>query len=151
MSTNQLLAWATIAIICTIIHPLLLVPFIIILVYNLPPSDDYVAPPAATPIKPRPNISLTPSERNHSMFMSRADKQAYLKSLAWTALRLKVIKRDRVCQCCNQPGNVVHHLTYERLGAEQLSDLTLLCQPCHQKQHDHYGYDRTTNYAPLVL
>jgi 5-methylcytosine-specific restriction endonuclease McrA len=29
----------------------------------------------------------------------------------------------------------VHHLTYERLGEERLTDLVALCRSCHEREH----------------
>lgn len=38
----------------------------------------------------------------------------------------------RACQICNGEDRlVVHHRTYERLGQEDLEDLTVLCRSCH--------------------
>lgn len=40
------------------------------------------------------------------------------------------------CQVCDQPGNNrtlhAHHRTYERLGHELDSDITVLCDDCHK-------------------
>ena len=33
----------------------------------------------------------------------------------------------------------VHHRTYERLGEELASDLTVLCNRCHHVHHQHSG------------
>ena len=61
---------------------------------------------------------------------------AYLDSPAWAALRQQVIARDGGrCRACGAPGEHVHHLTYQRVTEEDLSDLTLLCAPCHADQH----------------
>lgn len=30
----------------------------------------------------------------------------------------------------------MHHLTYERLGCEWLTDLVALCKDCHEQEHD---------------
>lgn len=63
----------------------------------------------------------------------------HMQSAAWRATCVKVHKRDRgLCQgCLEQPGRHVHHLTYERLGAELLIDLVLLCRRCHGRVHPH--------------
>ena len=41
------------------------------------------------------------------------------------------------CSKCAVKGErlTVHHLTYERLGCELLSDLTPLCRGCHNEAH----------------
>jgi replicative DNA helicase len=42
------------------------------------------------------------------------------------------------CQVCNSPDKLdVHHRTYERVGQEQLDDLTVLCDRCHGLFHEH--------------
>lgn len=44
--------------------------------------------------------------------------------------------RDGGCRGCGTVDNLhVHHLTYERLGRELLTDLVTLCAGCHRKQH----------------
>lgn len=64
--------------------------------------------------------------------------QAYLKSDHWKSLRAAKLHsvNDR-CEKCKRRSNLqVHHLTYERRGAELLSDLAVLCERCHEKEHD---------------
>jgi hypothetical protein len=39
--------------------------------------------------------------------------------------------RDGRCRDCGRRGTEAHHLTYERVGRERLSDLVLLCKRCH--------------------
>lgn len=63
---------------------------------------------------------------------------SYLKSPAWKSKRAKVKLRDGGrCRLCGNGGLglEVHHLTYERFGAEHLSDLILLCHGCHAEIH----------------
>ena len=36
---------------------------------------------------------------------------------------------------CTNEAKQVHHLTYERIGKEQLEDLQALCPECHSKCH----------------
>ena len=61
----------------------------------------------------------------------------YIRSPAWRALRCKVIGRSGGdCERCGVwPVVNVHHLTYERLGSEDLSDLQGVCSKCHQELH----------------
>jgi hypothetical protein len=84
-------------------------------------------------------------------YMTRYEKRKYMSSKEWKNLR-KIIKiRDKKCVSCGTLKNLeVHHLTYERLGDEKLSDLVVLCRECHQRQHDHYGYSRNTDYSKIV-
>ena len=47
------------------------------------------------------------------------------------------------CEKCGETPNKVtretalhvHHKTYERLGAERLEELMIICRPCHEKEH----------------
>ena len=87
-----------------------------------------------------------------NQFMSNEEKQAYLKSDKWKQLCKQVKERDgNKCVISGETNNLeIHHLNYINLGNEQLSDLVTLSRKCHQLQHDHYGYDRTTIYLPLI-
>ena len=60
----------------------------------------------------------------------------YLSSPAWNRKRDLVIERDkgRCVRCCAE-GRVVHHKTYDNIGKEPLSDLVLLCEKCHEGEH----------------
>jgi hypothetical protein len=61
----------------------------------------------------------------------------YLQTAHWRHLRrCKLREAGERCQICNAAGNLdVHHRTYERRGEELLSDLTVLCRPCHSRHH----------------
>jgi len=62
----------------------------------------------------------------------------YLHTDHWKALRAEVLDRDRLCVGCRQrTPDQVHHLTYERLGCELLTDLVGLCADCHHRTHRH--------------
>lgn len=62
----------------------------------------------------------------------------YLESPEWIAIRDERLKQDNYqCVMCGTGKNLeVHHLTYERLGAEKLEDLRTFCRECHKKVHD---------------
>jgi hypothetical protein len=60
----------------------------------------------------------------------------YLQSPQWHALRQAVIQRDGSCRVCEDQIECVHHVTYERLFDEDLSDLVGVCQPCHELIHE---------------
>ena len=62
------------------------------------------------------------------------------------ALSMQVFKRDGFqCQKCKTAKNlVVHHINYERLGHEKLSDLVTLCKSCHKKVHEEDFNDTNT-------
>jgi hypothetical protein len=63
----------------------------------------------------------------------------YLQTDRWKDLAALVKKNAGYrCVLCNCPDALVaHHRTYERVGRERLSDLTCLCDPCHQLWHQH--------------
>lgn len=67
---------------------------------------------------------------------------AYLRSKAWRAKRLQVIRRAKGrCENCGALlGNrlEVHHKSYAHLGCERLDELGALCKYCHKKEH---GYE----------
>lgn len=81
-------------------------------------------------------------------FMSAEAKHNYLLSPEWQELRTQVFTRDNyTCQSCGSQELLnCHHITYEFLGNENLSDLTTLCTNCHTELHKQLGYDRTTIY-----
>lgn len=63
---------------------------------------------------------------------------AYLLSDHWQQLRVRCRKRKHWrCFACRTPGRLdLHHVTYERLGDEQLGDMVLLCRRCHAATHE---------------
>lgn len=73
----------------------------------------------------------------------RLDLQAYreyLNSPEWQGRRTACLERDGGrCRECGDDGTLApleaHHLTYERVGHELLSDLVTLCRPCHAHAH----------------
>ena len=68
-----------------------------------------------------------------------AEYERYMGSTAWRALRRRVVARDQGrCVGCGARGALqVHHLTYQRLGHEDLADLVTLCAGCHEQWHRH--------------
>jgi 5-methylcytosine-specific restriction endonuclease McrA len=82
-----------------------------------------------------PQISLgRATGRAHDRPDLSPEYRAYLRSERWQELRLLVLLRDehRCRQCGATDRLEVHHLTYERLYHEPLSDLTTLCLDCHR-------------------
>lgn len=65
-------------------------------------------------------------------------RQIYLSSDHWKALRAEALKNHgRKCGACHKPSLWldVHHLNYREIFNVQVSDLQLLCRPCHDKEH----------------
>lgn len=65
-------------------------------------------------------------------------REVYLRSPHWLKVRGEALERaEHRCQVCNAAGSLdVHHRTYERLGREAPTDLTVLCRRCHERFHD---------------
>lgn len=65
--------------------------------------------------------------------------EAYRRTASWQRRRQCVFTRARgTCEVCGVQNAVeVHHLTYERVGQEMLSDLVAVCRACHDKLHPH--------------
>ena len=103
-------------------------------------SPDYDRTPDFTTV-------LKPS----GQFMSVEAKRNYLLSPEWQKLRTQVFTRDNyTCQSCGSNESLnCHHIVYDRLGKENISDLTTLCTNCHTTLHKRLGYDRTTLY-PII-
>ena len=101
----------------------------------------------------QPDYKPTPQQEAVIHAWSRVDKRSYLTSPEWDILRKAILLRDLYrCQSCGATGVPldVHHLTYVRLGEEKHSDLTSLCRSCHDRQHQHYGYDYSTDFSTII-
>lgn len=79
----------------------------------------------------------------------------YLASDKWKLLRQFVFElRDGKCEQCgkqfksHKESYHCHHVSYERLGSEKLSDLSLLCNECHTKVHKFHP--KNNKFYPLL-
>ena len=63
--------------------------------------------------------------------------RAYLQSPLWKGIRKRVLGQfGEMCAKCGEHGTDVHHLTYERVGGNELmEDLQVLCRECHTAIH----------------
>lgn len=61
----------------------------------------------------------------------------YLNSDLWKRFKDSYRASGMSCRCvvCNSGVIQLHHHTYERLGCEQLTDVTPLCRPHHEAVH----------------
>jgi len=60
----------------------------------------------------------------------------YLRSAHWRRLRAEYRASDLPQSCiCGEWETQLHHITYERVGRERLSDLVPLCPSCHNLVH----------------
>jgi HNH endonuclease len=79
--------------------------------------------------------------------------EKYMRSPKWRAKRQHRLKLDdNTCQSCgatpDQYRLEVHHLTYERLGNEEMDDLKTLCVICHPTET---AEQRRKRYAKRVI
>ena len=65
-------------------------------------------------------------------------REKYLNSKAWSEIREKCFEYfGRQCLFCGDPATVVHHRDYANIGKENLlTDLSVLCNDCHNRFHD---------------
>jgi hypothetical protein len=77
----------------------------------------------------------------------------YLRTPEWRRARAAaLIRASNACSLdvTHTDHLEVHHRTYERLGAEHVTDLVVLCHTCHQLHHKEYGLPRRERpAAPL--
>lgn len=74
----------------------------------------------------------------------------YLRTPEWKRTRAAALLRaDNACSLdvTHTEGLEVHHRTYERLGAELVTDLVVLCHSCHQLHHTEHGRPRRDGSA----
>ena len=75
------------------------------------------------------------------------DYAEYLRSVAWARRRQWLFRmREFRCAICGirYPARLLeaHHKTYVRLGNERVSDLAVVCRPCHARIHGEQCCDR---------
>lgn len=77
--------------------------------------------------------------------MQTEEYKRYIRSPEWEAKKQERIAIDKGCCMCGRPLDKiksvqVHHITYSRLGNENvLTDLCTLCGSCHKKIHNYYN------------
>lgn len=80
--------------------------------------------------------------------MQSEEYKKYMRSDRWKAKKQERIDIDKACVMCGRPLDKirsiqVHHVTYERLGHENvMTDLCTLCGSCHKKIHNYYNRKR---------
>lgn len=73
----------------------------------------------------------------------KVDYETYIRSPAWHKIReefLSCILFEGFCAACGGVPSVyqIHHMTYTRLGQENLEDLVALCDRCHNLLHEYH-------------
>lgn len=77
--------------------------------------------------------------------------RSYMNSEAWEKKKQERIDIDKGCVMCGRPIEKirlvnVHHVTYARLGRENVeTDLCTLCGTCHKLIHNYYNRYRGEN------
>ena len=69
----------------------------------------------------------------------------YLASPHWQALKRRWRRANpntAHCACCQDTRYELHHVTYDRLGHEDLGDLMPLCKACHTRLHGKLKWSR---------
>ena len=88
---------------------------------------------------PRPTAEVIQPSPDRVAQLQAMPYEEYLLTPHWRKLRKKV--RSRACGRCEQCGKPtgptaeVHHLNYDRLGCERLTDLRAVCPSCHEAEH----------------
>ncbi len=84
--------------------------------------------------------------------LSEMPYEEYMATDHWKNKRSAKLASCRyACQICNSNDRLtVHHRTYERMGHEDLEDLTVMCRRCHGIFHGKVrGFARQTRYIHL--
>lgn len=72
--------------------------------------------------------------------MTREEYKNYTYNSHWQQLRDELYKISNWCAACGTTLDVdIHHMTYERIGSENINDLVLLCRPHHFATHAFYN------------
>jgi hypothetical protein len=68
--------------------------------------------------------------------VTRREYAEYLRTPHWRRFRKTAAKKlERVCPCGARTALDLHHMTYERIGHERLTDVAWLCRDCHDALH----------------
>lgn len=72
----------------------------------------------------------------------------FINSKEWGIIRGKLFNiRGKKCEMCGNEDDIqVHHVSYKRFGGNELmSDLCVLCKPCHMEIHGISGKRKAKN------
>jgi 5-methylcytosine-specific restriction endonuclease McrA len=80
--------------------------------------------------------TLNEMQRPHNEYINY---HRYIVSAVWQLRRELYLEHFQICQECGKKFNnlrpaQLHHLTYRRLGVENLDDVQLICKKCHYRK-----------------
>ena len=89
-----------------------------------------------------------PTPKQLSTYVTNAQKKEHMQSEYWKNLKQKRWEiAGGVCERCKQfPCTDLHHLHYQNLLEEDISEVVYLCRACHQHIHDKFGYSRHEHF-----
>lgn len=86
--------------------------------------------------------------------MNQKEYAEYLKTEHWQEVRKMALENaGNKCVVCGK-GDLplhVHHNTYENIGEERETDVTVLCMNCHKLYHDNYKRDKVREHYRKIL
>ena len=84
--------------------------------------------------------------------MDKVEYQKYLASREWALLKKQIRERSEgKCErCMVGKYEATHHLTYERIGHENLEDLLGICGKCHEYLSGQSDYDPSKVTAEMA-
>lgn len=94
-------------------------------------------------VKPKPNPKPVKNKKvgDRSLVKIKSGEyNKYLHSASWRKFRQTIIDlRGRECQLCQSKHNIqVHHMTYKRVGNEDIRDVLVVCEDCHVFIHSRH-------------
>ena len=119
--------------------------YVLLLVFLL----DWLNSPKSRPLPDTDHLDVAPidptDDYNPAYEIFMYTKSRYMKSPEWQTKRQAKLAQQPTCQVCGTRHSLqVHHLRdYSLIPHEPLSSLAVLCNVCHQLQHDALGYPQT--------
>ena len=115
----------------------------------IPPTENPTAQPKQSIQSKRQPVKTPSTKKEAPTKGGYVDYHEYIKSPAWKERARKRMRMDRFqCSVCGTAKNLaVHHITYERLGHEDMDDLITLCKDCHAKVHENDLAKKGANHA----
>lgn len=99
-------------------------------------ETDWIREKAVTLRKAGKLASINGGAKRKAYREPSGEYAAYLKSDHWKNFRLEVLAFwGGRCAICRDIAKDVHHNTYQRIGAERMTDAIPLCRPCHKRVH----------------